>query len=263
MTINTETLLKFSKDNNIQKLTGGQAESFLIGQHVIKPVHDVKEYLWIAQALENLDLTEINLAKPACSLHGNYIEDGFGATSYFENKGHLYDVETSIRLCRKLNQILQKVTKPAALFSDLNNPWKKANFLAWHGKANKTFPNELRFLMSLRVDIDLDEQLIHMDLAGNILINELNETCVIDFTPGFYPKEYAEAIVLVDSVSLYQAPISVLNEINLDKKIAFQLILRALIFRMSVCLFCEPSSDKKQRFYGDLNSFKKVYDYFN
>lgn len=261
MKIEEEIIRKFSMAENIQELEGGQGESVKAGQLIIKPVHDEEEYIWISNVLTNLNFSDLNIAKPIFSLAGNYIENGFGATHYFNNIGHIYDVNKNLELCRKLNQILQNVSKPPTLFDNLNNQWKKAHFLAWHGKENKALPDELQLLMSLRVDIDLPEQLIHVDLAGNILVNKYNETCIIDFTPGFYPKEYAEAILLVDSVSWYQAPINFLNEIRLDKKIVFQLILRALIFRMSVSLLSEPSLYKNERFYDQLNSFKKVYNY--
>jgi len=257
-----ETILKFSTDPNLQELEGGQDESLKVGQLVLKPVHEEKEYVWVSATLENLDFSSLNISKPICSLNGKYIEDGIGATPYFENIGHVYDVIINLRLCRQLNEILKTVLEPVVLFEELNNPWKKAQFLAWHGKSNPDLPSEILFLISLRKNIDLPKQLIHVDLAGNVLINEHNETCIIDFTPAFLPKEYAEAVVIVDSISWYQASIGALNELKLEKSISYQLLLRALIFRMSVPLFLNSSENNENHFYEKLSPFKKVYAYF-
>lgn len=259
MKISTETLLKFPSKGNIQELTGGQGQSILFGDLVIKPVHDAQEYLWLATIFETLNLTGINLATPVRSLNGNYLEDNCGATSYFDNNGHSYDVYSNIQLCRKLNFALKPILKPVSIFEDLNNPWKKALHIAWNDEPRNGLPKELEYLLALRKPVNLPAQLIHMDFAGNVLINKYNETCIIDFTPGFYPMEFAEAIILVDSIAWYHAPLSALKQLEIADDLVDQLLLLALIFRMSVPLFFDP--DNKDSFYQNFPAFKGLYNY--
>lgn len=253
-----QTILKFSSHQKIEKLKGGQEQAIKAGHLVLKPVDDEDEYLWIADVLNNLDTTNINIAKPVLSLHGNYIEDGFGATEFFSNIGHTYDIDLGLRLCRQLSERLKHITKPSFLFENLNNPWKKAHYLAWNEISLSNLPNELLFLINLRKPLDFPNQLIHTDLTGNILIDKNGSTCIIDFTPSFFPKEYAEAIMIVDYVSWHNAPLSMINKMNLPELISHQFILRALIFRMSVSIFMS-SIDIETTFQEELKQYQKLY----
>jgi len=49
--------------------------------------------------------------------------------------------------------------------------------------------------------ITLTNQIIHGDLCGNILFHETLSPVVIDFSLDYRPREYAEAILIADSIA--------------------------------------------------------------
>lgn len=256
-----EIIRKFTASYDIRIIPLKENGIFRAGNLVLKPVTDSEEYLWTATTLHAVDFERLKFAKPVLSLYGNYIEDGFGATQFFEECTHKYDFEEGLSLCRELNRILARIKINKKFPNQINNPWKLAHQLAWDKNLDYSFPEPLRSLLKLKKPIDFPKQLIHADLAGNILANDSGKRCVIDFTPAFFPKEYAEAIMIVDYISLHNASISLIENINLQVSDRMQIILRALIFRMSVSLFFE-NQNPKGAFSEDLKYYEKLVKLF-
>jgi uncharacterized protein (TIGR02569 family) len=239
-----ETIEKFTCSTNFEAMTGGQNESVRVGELVLKPVYEPRKYLWLSECLEQVKAEDVSIAKPIKSREGNYIENGIGATRYYEAKFFEDKIDAKLDTCRKLNEITSNISKPDD-FDLWESPWTKAQNLAWiiPGNFNVKIPGEIQRLMSLREEIEIPSQLVHVDLAGNILFDAKENAVIIDFTPGFYPKEYAEMLLLIDSIAWYKASIGSLDLLNVQGKIRRQLMLRSLIFRLSVPLFFNDSDD--------------------
>lgn len=262
MELSYSTIRKFTTDTQAENLAGGQNESVKVGEVVLKPIHDQAEYLWVSEVLNSIDFGDLRIIKPLKSSLGNYIEDSFGATPYFKNSYHSYNLKENIRVCRQLNECLKNVPKPPSLFENLNNPWKKSQFLAWFEVIPNGLPEEVIFLLNCRKSIDLPHQLVHVDLANNILVDNQNQVAIIDFTPGFYPKQYAEALLIIDTIAWYQGKTEHIKEIELENDLLYQLILRALLFRISIPLFLEKKSNEKEMlFRKELRGYDKVFKY--
>jgi len=256
--MNPEAIRKFAGNTSAHVLPGGQNESVRAGNLVLKPVHESEKYLWVAESLNEIDFEELRVAMPVRSREGNYIENSIGATKYYEATFSRDKIETKLSTCRKLNNVISNIPKPDA-FDSWQNPWTKAQDLAWsHSKSqNLQIPQEIKSLLNLREQIETPNQLVHVDLAGNILFAANDNPIIIDFTPGFYPKEYAEVLLLIDSIAWYDASIDCLDFLTLTGKLRRQLILRALIFRLSVPLFA-AASDSMKSYQTNFSAYKRI-----
>ena len=250
-------LKQFTNETKIVKLIGGQNESFRVGSVVLKKVHDPKEYLWIAEVLKDIDFYDAFLVKPVKAKNGKFIVENLGATNYFTKSKHDFNVANILQLCRSLNEKIKHISKPEWI-DEPNNPWKKAQQIAWETESNNAYPEEIQALLNLRKPINLPVQLVHIDMAQNILKNDLNRYAIIDFTPAFFPKEYAEAIIVIDSIAWHQAPWSTIDYLGINTELSYQLLLRALIFRLVVPL-CNTSTTQYD---SQKSAFQSLLKYF-
>ena len=244
--MNPDAIKKFAGTTNGHALPGGQNESVRAGNLVLKPIHETEKYLWMAKCLNKIDFEDLQIAIPVRSRDGNYTEDSIGATRYYEATFLPNRLETKLDTCHRLNKMIANVSKPDG-FDSWENRWTKAQGVAWSqsGRTNMEVPEEIKMLLEMRTPLERPHQLVHVDLAGNILFDRYDNAVVIDFTPGFYPKEYAEVLLLIDSIAWYGASIENLNLLKLEEELKNQRILRALIFRLCVPLFRESANENK------------------
>ena len=255
--LNSTIAKQFTNETEIVKLMGGQNESFLVGSVVLKKVHNPEEYLWIVEVLKDINFYDALLVKPVMAKNGKFIIENFGATNYFPKSKNDFNVANTLQLCRSLNEKIKHISKPEWMDKP-NNPWKKAQKIAWETESNYSYPDEIQELLNLRKPLSLPVQLVHIDLAQNILKNLLNQYAIIDFTPAFFPKEYAEAVIIIDSIAWHQAPLSTIDYIEINPELSYQLFLRALIFRLVVPL-CNSS---KTEYHAQKSAFQSLLKYF-
>ena len=135
--------------------------------------------------------------------------------------------------------------------------WAVADRVAW-GESDVELSGEARSLyeaIRARLEpLDLDSQLIHGDLGGNVLFDADDTPVVIDFSPYVRPERYATAIVVGDALLWEGAGLDVLDLLGLDD-VGRQLVLRALIFRLvAEQLAAQPPH------HGDVRPYVRVFD---
>ncbi|MBD3328805.1 hypothetical protein GF340_05925 [Candidatus Peregrinibacteria bacterium] len=262
--IKKEIIKHFTDDTEAQLLSGGQGESYKIGNIVIKPVHEEEKYIWLANALEKINFENLQYSGPIKSKNGNYVEDSYCATTFIPGSFHEGRIEEKIKAAISFNSSIKNISKPI-FFDEWKSPWTKAQDVAW---SKQSIPSNLpaRFkgyineLENIKAEINLQSQLVHCDFAGNILFNE-NEPIIIDFSPGFFPAEYSIICLVVDSIAWHNAKIDELKHIDLDEFTKLQLILRAVIFRLLVPYFFD--SDNTDALYEEYNEFLPIIKYLN
>lgn len=234
---------KFSVSPDLSVLDGGRGKVVKSGNLVIKPVLEPEKYEWYAGLFEKYHFSEIKYSRPVRSLSGSFIEDGYGATEFLNGKFFAGKMREKIQASHAFNSHLKDIPKPAE-FDSWKSPWTNAQDLAW-GKCqmpedfNAKARSNLAALFRFWKKIDMPVQLIHTDLSGNILFDG-NDPVIIDFTPGYFPKEYADVLLVSDSIAWFDEPVESLDLLALGDKVTFQLLLRAVLFRLSVSLFFDP-----------------------
>lgn len=86
-------------------------------------------------------------------------------------------------------------------------------------------------LIGRRVPSDLPCQLVHGDLCGNILFDARLPPAVIDISPFWRPKRYADAILVIDAMAWHRAGEEALD--TFADPIGVQMLVRALLFRLA------------------------------
>ncbi|KAL2369431.1 hypothetical protein BDBG_08192 [Blastomyces gilchristii SLH14081] len=124
------------------------------------------------------------------------------------------------------------------------------------GIVGETYRDIFRQLLSLREPVEMGvSQLVHGDLAGNVLFTNHERKCsarndergddqedeheeqeehvpgIIDFSLYFRPVEFAEAVIVADGLLWYDAGDELVRLVGVDKYRS-QMLVRALIFRL-------------------------------
>jgi hypothetical protein len=138
-----------------------------------------------------------------------------------------------VATCRAFHAALAGIERPGWVGRG-HNRWAIADRMAW-GEGEAEVAPELAdlvgALMNARRPLRSPSQLVHGDIAGNVLFAADQPPTIIDFSPFWRPAGYALAIAAVDLLTWSGAPPSILGELAEEDGID-QLLLRALIFRL-------------------------------
>jgi uncharacterized protein (TIGR02569 family) len=124
-----------------------------------------------------------------------------------------------------------------------------ADRVAW-GEASVVVAPELQGLVddlvAARAPVELPSQLVHGDLAGNVLFADGQAPAVIDFSPYWRPAGYALAVAAVDVLVWPAAPPSILDALDSEER-RDQLLLRALLHRLVAESLGPPDPESGRR----------------
>lgn len=254
-----EVLEAFGINGKPEKLIGGQGQSVRIGDFVIKPIEEVTKYSWIGSVLESISSEDLVISKPLRSKNGNFVENGYGLTPFIEGEFQQGKIKEKLKACQMLNALLESIEQPVE-WTSWSSPWQWANRVAWQ-EANLPTIADIRSIEIIEAiksaykPVNLSRQLIHSDLAGNILLNGTNPI-IIDFSPEFRPAAYAEILLITDSIAWHQEPIEILWKTEYAEELVIQLTLRAIVFRLAVMIIIQP--DNHDAMLKELKNFQPI-----
>jgi uncharacterized protein (TIGR02569 family) len=211
-------------------LEGGQGAAVRAGDLVFKRTVDAERGRWLGESLAGLDHSEtVRIAEPVPTLDGEFVVDNWCAWRWLDGapRRDAWNeiLETSSHLHRALAHLSWS---PRAEGLD---PWSVADRAAW-GESPLTVPAALDALVAQLEPVDHPRQVIHADLANNVVFHPGLPPGVIDISPFFRPAAYADAIVVADAIAWSGAP-DELAERFLERH-GPQLLLRAILFRVGV-----------------------------
>ncbi len=216
-------------------LEGGQGTSFRAGDLVLK-ASDGLETAWISELVSRSRPVGFQFAQPVRAGNGSWEADGWSATQWAP--GQTWQSETEPRLgdilevCDALQACLKDVECPAFIAAR-SHRWAVADRMAWGELPvpTKLADDELvaDLCRALR-QVDLPAQLVHGDVAGNVLFNEGELPTVIDLSLYWRPAAYARAVAVVDGLLWYGATD---DEARAEAAIhGPQVLVRATLFRV-------------------------------
>ncbi len=199
------------------RLPGGAGSTWSAGGLVLKPVDDAVEAAWVADVLADLVEDGFRVNRPVGSGTGTWVVDGWAAWTRLEGEhgtsGRWDDV---LRVGERLSAALRGVPRPAFLDSR-THAWAVGDRIAW-GEHPLVVAHEVlrplaeRLAALVRPEL-LPGQVVHGDLAGNVLFAPGLAPGVIDFTPYWRPARFCQAIVAVDAVLWHRAPAGLLTTV--------------------------------------------------
>jgi uncharacterized protein (TIGR02569 family) len=215
--------------NDLIPIDGGQGTAFRAGALVLKPV-DV-DNIWLLDFLAELrPPDDLRVVRPVQTPGGRLVVDGWSAWAWLEGQPDGSRWRDALDVSTSLHALLVDVPDPRMRRSD---PWAIADRWVW-GDASMTVPDVARSLVNrirdAQVEVTEPSQLIHADLCGNVLYHPDRPPAVIDVSPLWRPKRYADAIIVLDAVSWWSAEGSAVAALGDD--VGVQMLLRAALFRI-------------------------------
>ncbi|MEV4876704.1 aminoglycoside phosphotransferase [Streptomyces cyaneofuscatus] len=220
-----------------EPLAGGQGRSVRVGAAVLKPAEGAEgESEWAASVLERLPRgAGFRVPRPLRSAEGDAVVEGWTAAEFVDGRpGPGRRWPGVVAAGRAFHAALREQPRPGFL-DRRTHPWAVADRVAWgEGEAGVVaeLAEPLALLLSLRRPVEeRAAQIVHGDLAGNVLFAPGQDPVVIDFSPYWRPPLYAEAVVIADGLLWYEPAPGLLVGGAGDPRWR-QMLIRALIFRL-------------------------------
>lgn len=223
-------------DDAVERLAGGRSPAYRVDRTVLKTVDDPEEAKFAAAVMASVvvDPTKVRIARPVRSTAGEWVVDGWTASQY-EAGAHLdgaHPWATALAAIEALSDGLRSVA--AARPGPRRHRWAVADRVAWDEEVIELHPRIDALCSALRemaAECESQPQLVHGDLAGNLLFQEGLPPVVIDFSPYVRPAEYAVAVYVVDALGWHSASEDLLRLVRDDSPLR-ACLPRAAIFRL-------------------------------
>jgi uncharacterized protein (TIGR02569 family) len=225
------------------RLPGGRGTTWRAGQVVLKPADSAPADRWDADVFDALTGPGFRVPRPVRAATGDWVAHGW--TAWRVVAGAVADWSAVsprwpelVAVSRALHAALAGIPVPRwRVTRDI--PWTTGDQVAWGerdpgpllGQAAGPLAGQVRRLLAALRPVDLPDQLIHADLAGNVLFADGAPPAVIDFSPLHRPAGLPLAIVAVDALMWHGAAPEALGQLAGEPELD-QLLARALIYRL-------------------------------
>jgi uncharacterized protein (TIGR02569 family) len=225
------------------RLAGGQGTTWRAGEVVLKPADSLREGRWFAEVYHALAGPGFRVPRPVRAVTGDWV--AFGWTAWQWVAGTLADWSgvsprwpELIAVSQALHAALAGVPAPSWR-ATVENRWVIGDQVAWGerdpgpllGPDAGPLAGQVRRLLATLRPVDLPDQLIHADLAGNVLFADGVPPAVIDFSPLERPAGLPLAVVAVDALTWRRARPEALHYLAGQPEID-QLLARAQVYRL-------------------------------
>ncbi|MFC7490513.1 MULTISPECIES: aminoglycoside phosphotransferase [unclassified Knoellia] len=242
-------------------LVGGQGQSVLAGDLVLSPGRSQHIASWLNPIIAPLSVEldherprSIRIAMPIPTRDLQWVADGWGATRFEPGTRPCTDLDVLLATGRLLHaRLAAKVTTAPHGIRHRDDRWATAERVAFGESQPTGIPTAVGALVS-RLMAELDttslgpEQLVHGDLAGNVLLDASGIPFVIDVSPYWRPALWAEAVCVLDALMWMGADAAVLRGWSAGAR--RQAMLRAAMFR--VLSDVDPDVSRYERVVSDV-----------
>lgn len=230
-----EVLAAFGVRDEPARLPQGMVGAWRAGDLVLKEVSHPVEHAWVCELFDAWPRdAAVRVPRPVRAPDGGWEVDGWAAHHWLP--GEIVHAPTDPgwfrAVWRELHKMVADLPRPAYLDSK-GDPWTRVAAIAFDGVEPVGSPETLalvRAALDAYEPVALEAQVIHADLAGNVLRDGSGRAGVIDWQPYFLPRGFSLAVVGLDAVSWQGADSSLLEEWG-DEPAWGQLLLRAVVFR--------------------------------
>jgi uncharacterized protein (TIGR02569 family) len=228
-----DVLAAFGASGDAVALSGGRRTVWRVGGVVLKPLDcDPETLAWQESLLNRVDgHPEFRVAPPLRSRPGELVVDGWTAWRFEAGRpaaGRWLDI---IATGDAFHRAVADVPRPRWM-DERVDPWAVADRVAWRETPATAYLDvpPVREIVPLLRPLQAPAQLIHGDLAGNVLFADGRAPVILDLSPYWRPPVTAAAIVVVDALLREGAGPPLVDAVG-DRPDFPQYFLRALIFR--------------------------------
>jgi uncharacterized protein (TIGR02569 family) len=237
----------FAAEGVLEALPGGRGTSWRAGDLVLSPGHDESE-AWLAPVqarlavrLDEQSPRSIRLALPVPARDGSVVVDGWTATRFEPGATPCRDLATLRATAHLLHaHLASAVPERPDVLGSRTDQWGVAERQAYDvdravaAAEQRPEPGLAGLVRTLAGGLDGTdpgrEQLVHADLAGNVLLDATGVPFVIDLSPAWRSPLWAEAVCVLDAVLWLDAPATALDDWRTGPE--RQAMLRAALFRV-------------------------------
>lgn len=239
----------FATAGPVRELDGGQGGSVVVGDLVLSPGRDPRILDWLNPALARLavDLDTrprraLRIAVPVPARDGSWVVDGWGASRHEPKTTTCRELDVVLATGRLLHGELDSLFRTKPRLDDRDDRWARAERVAFAPDVARELESVVRasdprlpFLQ--RVSRSLSgtwlgpDQLVHGDLAGNVLLDAAGLPVVIDVSPYWRPALWAGAVVVLDTALWHGAGLEAV-EAWADDPARREAARRAALFRV-------------------------------
>lgn len=218
-------------------LADGRGRSWSVTSAILRPVDDVDEARFAAELYGVLDGDGFRIPRPMRAGDGSFVVDGWSAWHYLPGR---HDCQGDWQGMLDASVAFHKAlagTDPPGFLATPRHHWAQADRIAWQEERcgerwNLRDAIERQLELCDPADRRLPKQLVHGDIAGNLLFEEGLAPGVIDFSPFWRPVAYAHAVLAVDAISWMGADANILRMVRAEG-VTDSLLRRAVVFRLA------------------------------
>lgn len=227
------------------RLPGGQGGTWRLGEVVLKPSQGENFVRWLSDLLTRLDAGgDFRVSPPLRARDGAWEVEGWTAWRYEPGAHQPRRWLDILRVGGRFHESVRAETLPTFLLGRTDR-WAVADHVAWDELPlpSAVMRNGLvQELVAAQRPVAERAQLVHGDLAGNVLFHPELPPLVIDVSPYWRPPEFAAAVVVVDALVWEGAGDQLIDSLKWDANDA-QFLLRALLFRAVTDLLHRPHEE--------------------
>jgi hypothetical protein len=212
------------------------APTWRAGDLVLKPETDHGLQAWLGTAVAGVERRGFRLGEPVPALGGSWVVDGWGASRWVAG-APVPEIgptperwRTALEAGRAFHRSVARLGRPAFI-DHRDSWWARADRRAWHeaGPAEPVAALAPTAALLERACRPLGEpQVVHADLAGNVLLADGLDPAVIDVSPYWRPPAYAEGVLVADALCWHGATPDLLDDLG----VAVPAVARAMLFRL-------------------------------
>jgi uncharacterized protein (TIGR02569 family) len=229
-----EVLAAFDVSGSPRRLAGGQGRTWVVGDVVLKPVDQEAEHAWVCEVYDGWSSDAVDVPRPLRA-GGAWSTAGWGAQLRLPGRTARAgdDPDWFRAVHRAFHAAVAGCPRPGFLDSR-DDAWSYGDRVAWDGEEPEGHEPTLELLaraLGRLTPIEVPEQVVHGDLAGNVL-RDGDRAAVIDWPPYWRAPAWALAVVAGDAVCWEGADESLLDRWSTGDDWP-QLLLRAVIYRLA------------------------------
>lgn len=198
---------------------------------------------------------DLRIIRPIAAIDGTWIVDGWSAWEYLEGHERAGDWRAALDVSTRFHAAVAHVPWSTAILA--RHPWAIGDAFAWGERdldIPERFASVFEKLIARRDHVDLQSQLIHSDLCNNILFDLRLPPAVIDISPRWRPKLYADAIAVIDAIGWFGAGPDAIDALR--DEIGIQMAVRAALFRLGSAVALFQGHD--DRLGGEVAAYERI-----